>query len=99
MPIPVRRNVLERASQDGKIQHSPHVGCSAERTVEQGASHSRGIAGTVSWQTVSSGRSFQPVNLLDKLASHDVPVDERVLIALELEEQFPLRLTPLSEKD
>ena len=37
--------------------------------------------------------------LLDKLASHDVPVDERVLIALELEEQFPLRLTPLSEKD
>lgn len=72
---------------------------SAERTVEQGASHSRGIAGTVSWQTASSGRSFQPVNLLDKLASHDVPVDERVLIALELEEQFPLRLTPLSEKD
>lgn len=37
--------------------------------------------------------------LLDKLASHDVPVDERVLIALELEEQFPLRLTPLSDKD
>ena len=37
--------------------------------------------------------------LLDKLASHDVPVDERVLIALELEEQFPLQLTPLSEKD
>ena len=37
--------------------------------------------------------------LLDKLASHDVPVDERVLIALELEEQFPLRLTPLFEKD
>ncbi len=29
----------------------------------------------------------------------DVPVDERVLIALELEEQFPLRLTPLFEKD
>jgi hypothetical protein len=24
------------------------------------------------------------------LASHDVPVDERVLIALELEEQFPV---------
>ena len=39
------------------------------------------------------------LSLLDKLASHDVPVDERVLIALELEEQFPLRLTPLSEKD
>lgn len=37
--------------------------------------------------------------LLDKLASHDVPVDERVLITLELEEQFPLRLAPLFEKD
>lgn len=37
--------------------------------------------------------------LLDKLSAHDVPVDERVLIALKLEKQFPLQLTPLSDKD